>query len=110
MAIIWDIYLFKLVHIDELEKIITKPGEFSKILYTIKEIEKEIIKKWKSNEKKPDYVILTNEFLNDPRNKNRMYRILQIAQNHKIKTKIVDIASEAGKKVEMFGSLICFTK
>jgi stalled ribosome rescue protein Dom34 len=96
--------------LDELDKSINIPGKDTKILYTIKEIEKEIIKKWKPNEVKPNYVILTDEYLDDPRKKNRLHRILQIAKNNDIKTKIVNAESEAGSKVTSFGGLICFTR
>jgi stalled ribosome rescue protein Dom34 len=96
--------------LDELDESINIPGKNTKILYTIKEIEKEIIKKWKPNEIKPNYIILTDEYLDDPRKKNRLHRILQIAKNNSIKTKIVNAESEAGKKLTMFGGLVCFTR
>jgi stalled ribosome rescue protein Dom34 len=97
--------------LDELDKSISVPGKDTKILYTIKEIEKEIIKKkWKFNEEKPNYIILTDEYLDNPVKKNRLHRILQIAKNHDIKTKIISAETEAGKKVTGFGGLICFTR
>jgi len=96
--------------LEELDEIINKPNKYSKILYTLKEIEREIDRKWKSNEIKPNYIILTEEYLENPRQRNRTHRILQIAQNHGIKTKIVNAESYAGMKVNSFGGLICFTK
>ena len=96
--------------LEDLDVLINKPNKFSKILYTVAEIEKEIDKKWKINEVKPNYIILTDKILKNPKRRNRTYRILQIARNHGIKTKIVNSESDAGLIVEGFGGLICFTK
>lgn len=96
--------------LEELDEIISKPDECSKILYTLKEIETEIDKKWKKNEIKPNYIIVTNEYLENPQKRRRAHRILQIAKNHGIRTKVVNAESVAGMKVKSFGGLICFTK
>ena len=94
----------------ELDELINKSNENSKILYTLKEIEKEIDKKWKENEIKPNYIILTDEYLENPQKRRRTHRILQIAKNHGIRTKVVNVESVAGMRVKGFGGLICFTK
>jgi stalled ribosome rescue protein Dom34 len=93
----------------ELTKIINKNEKFSKILYTWKEIDHEL-KLIKQNSKlpKPNYVILTEEYLKNPKNRNKTHRILQIAKNLEIKTKIVSEESEAGSIVEKFGGLVCY--
>ena len=96
--------------LEDLDEVINKPNKYSKILYTLAEIEREIDKKWKNYEVKPNYIILTDEYLENRKKRNRTYRILQIAKNHGIKTKVVNAESDAGKKVEMFGGLVCFTK
>ena len=96
--------------LEDLDELINKPNKYSKILYTVAEIEREIDKKWKINEVKPNYIILTDKILKNPKKRSRTYRILQIAKNHGIKTKIVNAESDAGLKVEMFGGLVCFTK
>ena len=82
----------------------------SKILYTLKEIEQEIDKKWKESENKPHYIIITDEYLGTPKYRNRAHRILQIARNHGIKTKVVNVETNAGITVKGYGGLICFTK
>lgn len=99
-----------LLILEDLDKLINKSNDYSKILYTVKEIEKEIDKKWKSYEIKPNYIILTDEYLENSRQKNRIHRILQIAKNHGIRTKIVNAESEAGIRVNSFGGLVSFTK
>ncbi len=101
-----------LLILEDLDEIINKPDKYSKILYTLREIEREIDKKWKNYEKKPNYIILTEEYLENPNHwqRNRTHRILQIAKNHGIKTKIVNAESDAGMRVKSFGGLVCFTK
>ena len=99
-----------LLILEALDKLINKPNNYSKILYTIREIEKEIDKRWKSYEIKPNYIILTDEYIKNSRQKGRIHRILQIAKNHGIRTKIVNIESEAGIRVNSFGGLVSFTK
>ena len=99
-----------LLILEDLDKLINMPNNYSKILYTVKEIEKEIDKKWKSYEIKPNYIILTDEYLENSPHKNQIHRILQIAKNHGIITKIINAESEAGMRVNSFGGLISFTK
>ncbi len=94
----------------ELDELINKLSENSKILYTLKEIEKEIDKKWKKDDIKPNYIILTDEYLDNPQKRRRTHRILQIAKNHGIRTKVVNVESAAGMRVKSFGGLICFIK
>jgi len=100
-----------LLILEELTKLINKNEEFSKILYTWKEIDDELkLLKKNINLPKPNYIILTEEYLKNPKYRNKTHRILQIAQNLKIKTKILNKASEAGTIVDKFGGLICYFK
>ena len=95
--------------LEELREIINKNEKFSKILYAWKEIDYELrLIKRDSNLPKPNYIILTEEYLNNPKNRNKTHHILQIAQNLEIKTKIVKLESEAGTVVEQFGGLVCY--
>ena len=98
-----------LLILEELKEIINKDEKFSKILYTWREIDSELryIKR-NPNSPKPNYIILTEEYLKNPKNRNKIQRILQIAENLEIKTKIVKEESEAGVTVKNFGGLICF--
>ncbi len=100
-----------LLILEELTEIINKNEKFSKILYTWREIDYELrLIKQNSNLPKPNYIILTEEYLKNPKNRNKTHRILQIAQNLKIKTKIVNEESEAGISVKKFGGLVCYFK
>jgi stalled ribosome rescue protein Dom34 len=98
-----------LLILEELTEIINKNEKFSKILYTWREVEYELrLIKRNPNLPKPNYIILTDEFLQNPKNRNRVNRILQIAKNLEIKSKIVSLESEAGSIVEGFGGLVCY--
>ncbi len=100
-----------LLILEELTETINKNEKFSKILYTWREIDYELrLIKQNSNLPKPDYIILTEEYLKNPKNRNKTHRILQIAKNLKIKTKIVNEESEAGISVKKFGGLVCYFK
>ncbi len=100
-----------LLILEELTEIINKNEKFSKILYTWREIDNELrLIKQNSNLPKPNYIILTEEFLKNPKNRNKTHRILQIAKNLEIKTKIVKQESEAGAIVDQFGGLVCYFK
>ena len=100
-----------LLIVEELTELINKNEKFSKILYTWREIDQEFrfIKK-NPNLAKPNYIILTEEYLKNPKNRNNTHRILQTAKNLEIKTKIVSQESEAGAIVDNFGGLICYFK
>jgi len=98
-----------LLILEELMEIINKNEKFSKILYTWKEIDYELrLIKRDPNLPRPNYIILTEGYLNNPKNRNKTYRILQIAKNLEIKTKIVSQESEASTIVEGFGGLVCY--
>ena len=100
-----------LLILEELTEIINKNEKFSKILYTVREIEYELkFIRQNPNLPKPNYIILTKEFLKNPKNRNKTYQILHIAKNLEIKTKIVSLESEAGAIVESFGGLVCYFK
>ena len=100
-----------LLILDELREIINKNEKFSMILYTWKEIDYELrLIRRNPNLPKPNYIILTEEYLKNPKNRNKTYRILQLAKNLEIKTKIVSEESEAGAIVNQFGGLVCYFK
>jgi stalled ribosome rescue protein Dom34 len=100
-----------LLILEELREIINKNEKFSKILYTCREIDYELrLIKRNPNHPKPNYIILTEEYLKNPKNRNNTHRILQIAKNLEIKSKIVKQESEAGAIVEQFGGLVCYFK
>ncbi|UYP45861.1 hypothetical protein NEF87_002146 [Candidatus Lokiarchaeum ossiferum] len=84
------------------------------VLHTLKEIEDLLYaggkrkKNFKNLPLLPEYVVLTNEYLENHPNKNRLQRLLQIAKNRKIKTKVVDFETSAGIRIAQLGGIVCF--
>lgn len=91
-----------------LEEILNKSGDFGAVAFSIPQIENLVEHKWKFHEHKPDYILLTDEFLDTHKQKNRIYRILQIANNKNIKTKIVFEESDAGLRIQQLGGIVCY--
>ena len=84
------------------------------VLYSLKEIEDLIYsggkrkKKFKPLALIPEYVLLTNSYLDENPQKNRIHRLIQIAQNRQIKTKIIDSEIPAGVRINQLGGIVCF--
>ena len=91
------------------ESIVNKDNN-SLVLFSLQEAEKLIIEKQKPNDPKPEYLFLTNQYLSDNRQKNRLHRLMQIAINKKVKTRIVRAESPAGKRLTQLGGFICLAK
>ena len=87
-----------------LEKRLGTPEGIDTLLFTLNEIEEAI----EEEEPNLEYVLLTNEF--QRRHRRRTQRILQIAQNKRIKSMIVDSRSPMGERLTQFGGLICMTR
>ncbi len=94
-----------------LEKSINVNAAGSMVLYGLKEIEKAVYEGGKKDDSvgdRIDYLLLTDEFLDNHPNKGRIYRLKQIAENKGIITKVVVEDSPAGGRIEQFGGIICF--
>ena len=87
-----------------LEKRLSTPRGIDTLLFTLHEIEETI----EDEESNPEYVLLTNEFQQSHR--RRTQRLLQIAQNKRIKSMIVDARSPMGTRLTQFGGLICMMR
>jgi len=87
-----------------LEKRLSTPRGIDTLLFTLNEIEEAL----EDEESNPEYVLLTNEFQRSHR--RRTQRLLQIAQNKRIKSLIVDAGSSMGRRLTQFGGLICMMR
>jgi hypothetical protein len=94
--------------INILEKKLYSKENMSEILYTLKEIENKIYNKPRSDELAKEYLILTDKYLSENRNKGRIHRLMQIANNQKIQTRIIKNETLAGNRVSQFGGIIYF--
>lgn len=96
--------------IDTLEKRLNETDGGSVILYSIRAIEKLVNSQLEHSKIKPEYIILTDKYLADTKEKNRVHRLLQISKNKNIKTRIVKVETKAGVRLSQLGGLVCFTK
>ena len=90
---------------DILEKWLNEDG--ARILYSLEEVEDIIYAQWTDGKAKPEYLMLTNEYLQNNPERNRLNRLLQISNNKKVKTIIVVDDSPAGKRLMQLGGLVC---
>ena len=96
--------------IDTLEKRLNETNGDLVILYSMKEIEELVYSQSVHSKFKPEYIILTDKYLADTKEKSRVHRLLQISKNKDIKTRIIKIETKAGIRLSQFGGLVCFTK
>lgn len=95
--------------VDILEKCLYANENSALVLYTLKEIEKRIFAKDCDFEFGTEYLLLTDKYLAENKSKNRIHRLMQIANNKKVKIRIVDTESSAGNRINQFGGIIFFT-
>jgi stalled ribosome rescue protein Dom34 len=96
--------------VNVLEKHLYRIGDGTVVLYSLKEIEDTIFDRNKKDEFVNAYLLLTDQYLAGSRNKNRIHRLLQIAKNKKVKTRVVDAETAAGNRISQFGGIIFFSK
>jgi stalled ribosome rescue protein Dom34 len=96
--------------LDLLEKRLNTSSRENTVLFSLEEAENLILYSPKTSTRKPEYLILTEKYLAGNRQKNRLHRLLQIASNKKIKTKVVDSESPAGQRVAQLGGFVCLAK
>ncbi len=93
--------------LDTLDKYIHASNQEMPVLYSLKETEDLLLSPGKHGEPKPEYFLLTDKYLSTSSEKNRLHRLLQIAKNKHVKTRIVGTESPAGLRLTQLGGLIC---
>jgi stalled ribosome rescue protein Dom34 len=81
----------------------------SAVLFSLKEIEDTIYDRKRLSDFRTEYLMLTDKYLADNENKNRLHRLLQISKNRSVKTRIVNAETPAGKRINQYGGIIFFT-
>jgi stalled ribosome rescue protein Dom34 len=79
----------------------------ARILYSLEEVEDIIYGKWANRKVKPEYLMLTDEYLQKSHERSRLSRLLQISNNKNVKTVIVETDTPAGKRLTQLGGLVC---
>lgn len=93
--------------IDTLEKRLGDLSQGSTALYSLREVEDLIYHLETNSRLRPEYLVLTNEYLNNHKERSRINRLLQVSGNKNIRTVIVEADTPAGKRLTQFGGLIC---
>ena len=95
--------------VNVLEKNLYRSGDGTVVLYSLKEIEDTIYDRNKKDPFMNAYLLLTDQYLAVSRSKSRIHRLLQIAQNKKVKTRIVNAETPAGNRISQFGGIVFFS-
>ncbi len=95
--------------LDLLEANLSNTNGDRSVLYSLEDIENSILYS-QDSKVKPEFLLLTNKYLAQSRQKNRIQKLMQIAINKKIKTRVVDAESPAGKRLTQLGGIVCLTK
>jgi stalled ribosome rescue protein Dom34 len=96
--------------VEIIEKRINTTNNNNLVLFSLEEAEKLILKRQKPSEPKPEYLLLTDRHLAAYHPKNRLHRLMQIAANRKVKTRIINAESPAGKRLTQLGGFICIAQ
>ena len=92
-----------------LEKHLFSNDSNADALYLLKEIEDIVYDRKRHNDFRTEYLMLTDKYLADSKDKNRIQRLLQISKNRRVKTRIVNAETPAGKRISQFGGVVFFT-
>jgi len=95
--------------VNALEKHLYSTNSNSVVMFSLKEIEDIVYDQERNNDFRTEYLILTDKYLADSEDKNRINRLLQISKNRKVKTRIVNAETPAGKRISQFGGIVFFT-
>jgi stalled ribosome rescue protein Dom34 len=80
------------------------------VFFSVEEAENLILNTQPAGNPKPEYLLLTDNYLSGSRRKNRVQRLLQIAKNRGVKTRVIKAESTAGKRLTQLGGLVCLAK
>lgn len=96
--------------VDTLEKWLNNLEGGALVLYSLKEVEDLVYGQWTSGGVKPQYLMLTDEYLLNHKERNRINRLLQISHNKNVKTVVVDADTSAGIRLTQLGGLVCLAR
>jgi stalled ribosome rescue protein Dom34 len=95
--------------VDSLEKHLYDADSNSVVIYSLKEIEGIVYDREKNREPRTEYLLLTDKYLAESKQKSRIHRLLQIAKNKKVKTRIINAETPAGNRISQFGGIVFFS-
>jgi stalled ribosome rescue protein Dom34 len=95
--------------LNALEKCLSSLDSSCIVLFSLKEIEDRIYDAERSGDMRTEHLMLTDKYLADSEDKNRVHRLLQISKNKKIKTRVVNTETSGGKRISQLGGIVYFT-
>jgi len=87
-----------------LEKRLSDPQGIETVLFSMNEVEDAVY----GGEKSPEYILVTELFRS--RRRRRTDRLLQVAANKKVRTRIIETDTPAGTRLSQFGGLACMLR
>ncbi len=97
--------------LNALERYLYKAKSDAVVLFSLREIEDYVYDRERSLEDfGTGYLILTDKYLAESEDKNRVHTLLQISRNRRVKTRIVMSETPAGKRISQFGGIVFFIK
>lgn len=91
-----------------LEKRLSKTDNL--VLFSLQEAENLILNEQGRGKPQPEYLMLTDDYLAGSRQKYHVNRLMQIAQNKGVKTRVISADSNAGKRLTQLGGIVCLAK
>jgi stalled ribosome rescue protein Dom34 len=79
------------------------------VLYSLEEAE-DLILFTRKGKLAPEYLMLTDKYLANSRQKGRLNRLMQMATNKNVKARVVGAESAAGKRLTQLGGIVCLAK
>ncbi len=92
-----------------LEKSLSSSNARDVAFYSLEEVE-DLIVFSRAGSTDPQLLLLTDNYLARGRQKWRINRLMQIAANRKIRTRVVAEESPAGKRLNQLGGLVCLAR
>lgn len=80
------------------------------VLFSLQEAEHFILDPQAEGKPKPEYLMLTDEYLSKSRQKYRVQRLMQVAANKGVKTRVISAESTAGSRLTQLGGIVCLAK
>ena len=91
-----------------LEKRLNKTDNL--VLFSLQEAETLILNPQPPGKPQPEYLMITNDYVEGTRQKNRVNRLMMIAAKNGVKTRVIDSESKAGVRVTQLGGIVCLAK
>ena len=95
--------------VNELERHLYGVNSKVIVLFSLREIEDNVYERVRAPKAyEREYLLLTDKYLAESKVRNRIHRLLQISNNKKVETRIVNAETPAGGRISQFGGIVFF--